>query len=82
MPALYKLETLQDVPFHLALVDEARVTVQAASAATGRIRRLLTAIVEPFSRLGPIESLDPRFRARQSAREKALTDANLHCPCG
>lgn len=79
---MYKVERLQDVPFHLALVDEARVTVQAASSATGGVRRFLTAIVEQFSRLGPIESLDPKLRARQSAREKALTDANLHCPCG
>ena len=79
---MYKVERLQDVPFHLALFDEALATIQAASSPAGGVRKLLTSIVEPFSRLGPIESLNPESRARQSAREKALTDANLHCPCG
>ncbi|MBI4305739.1 MAG: hypothetical protein HY678_05405 [Chloroflexi bacterium] len=76
---MYKQESLQQVPVRFAPVVEARAAVHAASSAAGAVGRILAAIVEPFGRLGQIESLDPNVRVRLSAREKAITDANLHC---
>ncbi|MBI4218987.1 MAG: hypothetical protein HY682_02510 [Chloroflexi bacterium] len=76
---MYRQESLEHAPVQFAAADEARAAAHAASSAVGGVRRILAAIVEPFGSLGQIESLDPAVRARLSAREKALTDANLHC---